>query len=136
MGQVMDQSYESFTPEVTGDMYGVEFPTEVISLLGVNNQITPAYWSEDGISIESGDYAIVAAYHNYQDFSEQNPEAPFGANYYLFALLNEEPIVLVSQQNQGQPDGLIHFQPTDNQALQSGFSQIIETGSFDSTLLN
>lgn len=135
-GQVMDQRYESFTPEVTGDMYGVEFPTEVISLLGVNNQITPAYWSEDGISIESGDYAIVAAYHNYQDFSEQNPEAPFGANYYLFALVNEEPIVLVSQQNQGQPDGLIHFQPTDNQALQSGFSQIIETGSFDSTLLN
>src|SRR5699024_1388174 len=66
-GQVMDQSYESFTPEVAGDMYGVEFPTEVISLLGVNNQITPAYWSEDGISIESGDYAIVAAYHNYQD---------------------------------------------------------------------
>ena len=121
-GQDMNQSYQSFTPSATGDMNGVVFPTEVMSSLAVNSQHAPAYWSEDGMSIESGDYAIVAA------FSEQNPEA--GASYYLFALVNEQPVVLVSQQSESQPDGLIHFQPTDNSALQTGFQQIVETGSF------
>lgn len=130
-GQVMGQSYESFSPSQPSDMYGVNFPSDVISLLAVDGQAVPAYWSQDGLSIESGDYAIVAAYHNYQDFSEQNPEEPFGANFYLFVLVNEQPVVLVSQQNQGQPDGLIHFQPTENVALQEGFSQIIEDNTFN-----
>ena len=134
-GAVMEQSYEQFTPGQEGNMYGVVFPTDVIESLAVNNQLVPAYWSEDGNSIESGDYAIVAAYHNYNDFSQQNPNEPAGANYYLFAIVNEQPVVLVSQQNQGQADGLIHFQPTENTALQVGFEQIVATGSFDLALL-
>src|SRR5699024_5337414 len=122
-GQETSQIYESFTPSATGDMKGLVFPTDVISSLAVNDQPVAAYWSEDGVSIESGDYAIVAA------FSTQTPEA--NASYYLFALVNEQPVVLVSQQSESQPDGLIHFQPTDKSALQTGFQQIIETGSFN-----
>lgn len=45
--------------------------------------------------------------------------------------MNEEPVVLVSQQSEAQPYGLIHFQPTGDTARQTGFQQIIETGSFD-----
>lgn len=134
-GAVMEQSYEQFTPGQEGNMYGVVFPTDVLSSLAVNNQSVAAYWSEEGISYESGDYAIVAAYHNYEDFSAQNPGEPAGANYYLFAIVNEQPIVLVSQQNETQPDGLIHFQPTENTALQTAFEQIVDTGNFDSALL-
>lgn len=121
--QETSQIYESFTPSATGDMNGLVFPTDVIPSLAVNDQPVAAYWSEDGVSIESGDYAIVAA------FSTQTPEA--NASYYLFALVNEQPVVLQSQQSESQPDGLIHFQSTDKSALQTGFQQIIETGSFN-----
>ena len=102
---------------------GVLCNEKVKSIATKSSELVQACWSEDGMSIESGDYAIVAA------FSEQNPEA--GAKYYLFALVNEQPVVLVSQQSEAQPDGLIHFQPTGDTALQTGFQQIIETGSFD-----
>ncbi|KXU10905.1 hypothetical protein WEIDD23_00246 [Weissella sp. DD23] len=44
---------------------------------------------------------------------------------YLFTLHNEKPEVLVTQQNQGNPEGYLYFKPTDNQALASGFASIV-----------
>lgn len=47
---------------------GVLCNEKVKSIATKSSELVQACWSEDGMSIESGDYAIVAA------FSEQNPE--------------------------------------------------------------
>lgn len=118
-GNSMNQNYTSYQPGATGSMYGPSFPLEVIDILGVNGAYTPAFWSYDGIS--NGDYAIVASYADYEDV-EQLERFP---NYYLFAIVNDQPVVLHSQQRQGYPDGLIHFYPTENAELQAGFESIV-----------
>lgn len=123
-GEDMGQTYQSFTPDSPGDMYGVAFPTDVIPVLGVNEAQVLAKWSPTGDATQAGDYAIVAAYNDAVHFFETNPNAPSGANFYLFAMLDGQPIVLNSQQNQGMPDGLIHFAPTENMELQAGFESI------------
>lgn len=132
-GEGMNQIYRSYTPELVTSMYGLNFPSRAIELLSVNDQEVNAYWSMDGISKQAGDYAIVAAYSDRDDFSEKNPTAPYGANFYLFAIKDGKPIVLNSQQNQGQPDGLVHFYPTQNAELQTGFEEIVMSGQADLT---
>lgn len=116
----MNQSYDKATPEQPLNMYGVEFPTQVLELLAVNGQAYDAVWVEPGQSLKEGIYNVIAAYG----------EVPSQANtmrmhYYLFAIYNDEPVVLHSQQNQGMPDNRIHFTPTENVDLQSGFEAIV-----------
>ena len=123
-GEGMGQTYQSFTPDSPGDMYGVAFPTDVIPVLGVNETQVLANWSPTGEATQAGDYVIVAAYNDAAHFFETNPTAPSGANFYLFALLDGQAVVLNSQQNQGMPDGFIHFAPTENMELQAGFESI------------
>ena len=104
-------------------MFGLALPSDVLEGFAGSEVPMEAHWFEDGISNNPGDYAIVEA------FFSQKPEA--SVSYYLFALVNEQPIVLVSQQSEAQPDGLIHFQPTSDKILQTGFQQIIVIGSFE-----
>lgn len=116
----MNQSYDKATPEQPLNMYGVEFPTQLLELLAVNDQAYDAIWIEPGQLLEEDVYNVVAAYG----------EVPSEANamrmhYYLFAIYNGEPVVLHSQQNQGMPDNRIHFTPTENVDLQSGFEAIV-----------
>ena len=118
-GTAMNQTYTSYQPGATGSMYGPSFPTEVMSNLAVNGEFVPSFWSYDGIS--DGEYAIVAAYSDYESI-EQFERFP---HFYLFAIVNDQPVVLHSQQNQGQPDGLIHFNPTDNHELQAAFEELV-----------
>lgn len=124
-GDGMEQTYESFTPDSPGDMYGVAFPTDVLPILGVNDTAVAANWSPTGEASQAGEYVIVAAYNDVTHFYEANPNAPAGAHFYLFAIVDGAAVVLNSQQNQGMPDGLIHFSPTENMELQAGFESIV-----------
>lgn len=124
-GESMGQTYQEYTSWNQTSMYGVNFPSDVMSYLGVNNQPVQAFWSEDGVRYNASDYLIVGAYSDDVDFFEKNPTSPYGANYYLFALVDGQPLVLHSQQNQGAMDGLIHFNQTDNYQLQTGFESIV-----------
>lgn len=134
-GKGMNQIYQRFTPEAPGEMYGPSFPNEIIDLLAVDNQAVNAKWSTDGFSSEKGEYAIVAAYNDTADFRAKHPDEPAGDHYYLFAIVNGEPVVLHSQQNQGAEDGRVHFSPTENAALQAGFKQIVEEGTYNQDLI-
>lgn len=118
-GTSMGQGYKSYTMENPGTMYGPSFPNEIMTNLAVNDVAAPNFWSQDGL--ENGEYAIVAAYADYESI-EKYERFP---NYYLFAIKDGQPIVLFSQQNQGQPDGLTHFNPTANAELQAGFEAIV-----------
>lgn len=124
-GQVMGQAYESYSPGNNVNFYGVNFPDGVIDNGGmpvaVNDQIVSNEWSENGQS--SKEYAIVAAY------SDAKTARYMDKHVYFFTLHNNQPVVLVSMQNQGMSDKALHFKETDNQDLKNGFASIVNGNS-------
>lgn len=118
----MGQSYKEYQPNHNVDFYGVKLPGEVLGSdkkqpIAVNEQIVSAEWSSDGRS--SADYSIVSVYSDAET-------APYAAKHvYFFGFYNNQPVVLVSMQNQGMPDGALHFKRTDNNDLNSGFQNIV-----------
>ena len=98
-------------------MYGVEFPAQITDdFLAVADQPVQSVWNPDGPLVQDT-YNIVASYYQINGPSMQT-------HFYLMTIYNGEPIVLHSQQNQGMPDQKIHFEPTQNAALQEGFRNI------------
>lgn len=121
-GQTMGQSYKDYYPKNNVDFYGLDLPDDLIGTtktqpMAVDDQIVTGEWSETGNS--SGDYSIVAVYSD----AETAPYA--GKHVYFFAFYNQQPVVLVSMQNQGMPDKAFHFSKTENQDLKNGFSNIV-----------
>lgn len=124
-GQEMGQTYGAYQPNNNVNYYGVQFPSEVVGAnakmpIAINDIIVSSEWSETGES--SADYSIVAAYSDAQTGS---PKASMSRHVYLFGFTNDQPVVLVSMQNQGMPDGALHFRLTENAALTNGFQGIV-----------
>ena len=124
-GQEMGQTYGAYQPNNNVNYYGVQFPSEVVGAnakmpIAINDIIVSSEWSETGES--SADYSIVAAYSDAQTGS---PKASMSRHDYLFGFTNDQPVVLVSMQNQGMPDGALHFRLTENAALTNGFRGIV-----------
>lgn len=124
-GQEMGQTYGAYQPNNNVNYYGVQFPSEVVGAnakmpIAINDIIVSSEWSETGES--SADYSIVAAYSDAQTGS---PKASMSRHVYLFGFTNDQPVVLVSMQNQGMPDGALHFRLTENAALTNGFRGIV-----------
>lgn len=124
-GQEMGQTYGAYQPNNNVNYYGVQFPSEVVGAnakmpIAINDIIVSSEWSETGES--SAEYSIVAAYSDAQTGS---PKASMSRHVYLFGFTNDQPVVLVSMQNQGMPDGALHFRLTENAALTNGFQGIV-----------
>lgn len=124
-GQEMGQTYGAYQPNNNVNYYGVQFPSEVVGAnakmpIAINDIIVSSEWSETGESY--ADYSIVAAYSDAQTGS---PKASMSRHVYLFGFTNDQPVVLVSMQNQGMPDGALHFRLTENAALTNGFQGIV-----------
>lgn len=119
-GSTMHQSYQEYTDVDSVDMYGTQLPAALLSgdlKTEVDGQIVQINWSDDGTS-ESG-YQIVAAY------SDANT-ADYGAkHFYLFAIDNGQPKVLITMQNQGNNNHSIEFKETENQTLKNRFAEIV-----------
>lgn len=122
-GNTMGQSYNEYRPGNNVNFYGMPLPEAVLgtteSPLAVNDTIVSAEWSDTGES--SAQYSIVAVY---SDAETVKNSAPTGRHVYFFAFTNNQPVVLVSMQNQGMPDKALHTTQTENQALNSGFQAI------------
>ncbi|MGM0213555.1 DUF4767 domain-containing protein [Enterococcus sp. AZ109] len=120
-GNTMGQSYKEYRPSNSVDFYGLNLPDGVLGEsktqpIAVNGAIVSGEWSDTGVS--SADYTIVSVYSDAET-------APYGGKHvYFFAVHNNQPIVLVSMQNQGMPDGAFHFSQTENQDLKNGFQSI------------
>ncbi|WP_056967278.1 DUF4767 domain-containing protein [Liquorilactobacillus sucicola] len=117
--QTMDQQYESYTPAKNVNFYGAKYPDELANkTTAVNDQQASVEWSDTGSG--NKEYEVVAVY------SDAEYVQNMGEHLYIFTLHNGQPEVLITQQNQGMPDHLIHFKQTENKVLSTGFANIIK----------
>jgi hypothetical protein len=119
--QTMNQNYQSYLPGNSVNLYGVQVPDEVLSAapkmpFAVGQSLRSASWSQTGES--TSEYTIVACY------SDAATQPYLGKHVYFFAYHQGQPIVLVTMQNQGMPDGGLHFNETQNQDIKAAFAEI------------
>ena len=125
---VMGQSYNEYRPSNNVNYYGMQLPDDVLGAskrnpIAVNDTIVSAEWSDSGES--ASEYSIVSVYSDAQ--TTHKPSAA-DRHIYFFGFRGNQPVVLVSMQNQGMPDKALHFNLTENESLNSGF-QTIEAGN-------
>ncbi|KRL00808.1 lipoprotein precursor [Liquorilactobacillus capillatus DSM 19910] len=117
--ETMDQQYASYTPAKNVNFYGLKYPDELAQkTTAVDDQQIPIEWSDTGRG--NKDYEVVAVY------SDAEYTHNMSQHLYLFVLHDGEPEVLITQQNQGMPDHLIHFKQTENTVLSTGFANIVK----------
>lgn len=122
-GQTMGQSYQAYGPGNNVNLYGLQLPDGVLNHMNgwqatVANTPISLTWSENG-EVPSG-YGLVAVYSDAQTQSGQKTR-----HVYFFTIEGGTPKVLVTSQNQGNPNNYLELRGTDNQELKNGFSQIV-----------
>lgn len=123
-GQTMGQSYKEYTPNNNVNFYGVEMPEDALSgrmLAALNNEPLDLAWSDTGSGEAS--HQLVAVY------SDADTQRYLDKHLYFFIIHNGEPVVLVTQQNQGHPNNYLNMSKTQNADLNNGFSQIVLDGT-------
>ena len=123
-GHKMNQeSYRRLTPNGSDDFYGamsfaknnritVGEKTEQNSPM-TNQQKVDVAFSDDGTG--TADYLIVDSY-GYSGSA---------MILYHFTIHNGQPVVLVSLQNQGNPENMYYMYPTNNKDIQEAFANIV-----------
>lgn len=121
----MNQQYKSYGPGNNTNFYGIAFLQQFDqTLLKVDNQTVSMKWSNDGTG--NADYNVVAIY------CDSDSAQPMNEHLYLFTFHNSDPVVLITQQTNGNvtksagngPDDGLHFKETTNQDLSDGFKTI------------
>lgn len=125
-GDTMGQTYKEYSPENNVNFYGLQVPDGILSgnmRPAINNEAIDLAWSKTGVG-QAG-YQLVAVYSDAdtQDYLEKH--------LYLFTIHNGKPEVLVTQQNQGNPENHLNLSETQNQDLRNGFSQIISSSDIE-----
>lgn len=125
-GNKMGQpGYKSYAPGDDDDFFGVMSFTEQDRIvvgeraadgaeLTNERKVTVAF-SNDGLG--TADYNIVASY------GVVHKNFPI---FYHFTIHEGQPVVLVSRQNQGNPERLYYMNPTNNTELRDTFAAIVE----------
>lgn len=86
-------------------------------------------WSESGEE-ESG-YSLVAVY------SDAETQDYLSKHVYFFTINSGVPKVLITSQNQGNPNNYLYFKETENKELRDGFSNIVNSSvAFDDVKSN
>ncbi|AEV94382.1 hypothetical protein PECL_47 [Pediococcus claussenii ATCC BAA-344] len=116
----MKQNYTSYYPGKDVNYYGIKYPTALnANNIAVNKIKATLSWSTTGKG--KSDFNVVAIYSDAEN-------TKMGAHLYFFTIAsNGKPVVLFTNQNQGTPDMLVHFAPTQNADLEKGFDQIVDT---------
>lgn len=127
--QTMKQQYQSYSPNNDTDFYGVHYPSELSGndnmRPAVDNQATSMEWSADGSG--SANYKVVAIY------SDEETADYAAKHLYLFTIHQQQPVVLVTEQNQGNENNLLYFKETANTDLKNGFNNIFNNQDADVT---
>lgn len=87
-----------------------------------NGQNFSAVWSSTG---EGSGYNVVAAYTDASDTTQDRRGSQLG-HLYLFVIINGQPHVLITEQNQGNTENRLYFKDTANTSLRNGFSSIVQ----------
>lgn len=128
--QQMGQHYVQHHPAIPVSLNELVFPLDietgdgVLAHLAVNGEKVAAHWSTDGVSQAPGEYAVVAAYTDIKHVAQSGDDVS-QAHYYLFALVDGQPVVLHTNSGKQDAAGTTLFKPTANQALAQGFASIV-----------
>ena len=119
--KTLNQNYKEYTIDNKVNYYGLQLPgdTEKVGksrLVLEGDKLINMKWSPEGNLKDV--YNIVAVYSDIE-----NVRGP-ASHLYYFTILNGEPIVLVTEQNQGNDKKYLYFKRTANVYLQEGFEKI------------
>ncbi|EOE08891.1 hypothetical protein Q9Q_01958 [Enterococcus faecalis EnGen0078] len=132
-GQTMNQTYKQYSPNNNVDLYGLHLPDSVLNnnkwQAVIDNTPIVLNWSESGEE-ESG-YSLVAVY------SDSETQDYLSKHVYFFTINSGVPKVLITSQNQGNPNNYLYFKETENKELRDGFSNIVNSSvAFDEVKSN
>ena len=121
--KTLDQNYKEYTIDNKVNYYGLHLPgdTEKVGksrLVLEGDKLINMKWSPEGNQKDV--YNIVAVYSDIE-----NVRGP-ASHLYYFTILNGEPIVLVTEQNQGNDKAYLYFKRTANVYLQEEFEKIVK----------
>ena len=121
----LNQSYKEYTPSNQVNFYGLKLPveTEMVGsarLVLEGDKLVNMKWSPEGNYKDV--YNIVAVF---SDVGTSGKNHFF--HLYYFTILNGEPIVLITEQTQGNDKGYVYFRRTANVDLQKGFENIVKS---------
>ena len=122
--KTLNQSYKEYTPSNQVNFHGLKLPTESemagdARLVLEGDKLISMEWSPEGNYKDV--YNIVAV------FSDIDKPVNSVAHLYYFTILNGEPIVLITEQNQGNSKKYVYFRRTANVDLQKGFENIVKS---------
>ncbi|MFC0424834.1 DUF4767 domain-containing protein [Lactiplantibacillus plajomi] len=118
-GTTMKQDYDSYRPGHNTDFYGLKYPAELTKgNLVANNEDASFEWSKTGKG--HADYEVVGIY------SDVAHADSVSAHLYFFTIHQGQPVVLITEQNQGNSENKVYFKTTANTDLSGGFSRIVE----------
>lgn len=118
-GQIMKQTYQEYDETKDTNYAGLTFPSgfsDYENRMAVGDTPVTISWSPDGTG--SSDYNVVGIYCNVDG-------GTVGGYLYLFTFHNQQPVILVTSQNQAMPDNRLHFKETENEDLKKGFLDIV-----------
>lgn len=120
----LNQSYKEYTPDNRVNFHGLKLPTETemagdARVVLEGDKLISMKWSPEGNYKDV--YNIVAV------FSDIDKPVNSVAHLYYFTILNGEPIVLITEQNQGNSKKYVYFRRTANVDLQKGFENIVKS---------
>ena len=121
--KTLNQNYKEYTIDKKVNYNGLHLPgdTEKVGqarLVLEGDKLINMKWSPEG-NIKDV-YNIVAVYSDIE-----NVRGP-ASHLYYFTILNGEPIVLVTEQNQGNDKKYLYFKKTANVYLQEEFEKIVK----------
>lgn len=118
-GNAMKQSYTQCTPQRNTTYAGMHYPDDFSqNKTAFNDKQLSAGWTSNGS--DKYDVNVVAIYE------DTNGGSTIGGRIYLFTIQDGAPIVYYTEQNQGMPDGLTHFEETKNVDLSDAFKEIVD----------
>lgn len=119
-GQTVNQQYKQYDESTNVDLYGVMLPEAIFSnawTMAVNESPVSVEWSTTGEG--NADYQLVAVY------SDADTQPYLAKHVYFFVFQKGQPKVLITQQNQGNPDNYLYFKQTESTDLINGFNSIV-----------
>lgn len=121
--KTLNQNYKEYTIDNKVNYYGLQLPgdTEKVGqarLVLEGDKLVSMKWSPEGNQKDV--YNVVAVYSDIE-----NVIGP-ASHLYYFTIFNGEPIVLVTEQNQGNDKKYLYFKRTANVYLQEGFEKIVK----------
>ena len=119
----LNQNYKEYSIDKKVNYNGLQLPGESETvgqtrLVLEGDKLVNMKWSPEGNYKDV--YNIVAVYSDIENVSGP------ASHLYYFVIFNGEPIVLVTEQTQGNDKKYVYFKKTANIYLQEGFEKIVK----------